>query len=462
MPGVVRYEIPPERRAALNAAVLRVTFDPALAERYDGVELLTPGSLLLDRILEDASSRGHHCVARVKAGEGSSEKEVLAANLSFRNATPEVSTSKRDLVPYMLFTFRATMITDEKDELLETVLLNSESLREHRVSDLFFEEALALPEEPLVGKQDIQSLYIAACECIEEKIGKAVAECRESARGRLAEEEQRIKDYFAGLTREAQESKYPEQAKAAIEAYAAEESKRLDEARLKYSLDARVRLVGVRTIMVPTVKMAVHLTGRKKGRELGLQYDEVSLEIPPPKCDACGTEMKELGLCDEGHVVCVRCERKCAVCDRTSCQACAEDLRVSDKCAQCGKLLCELHAVRDDFGLGIYCPDHVVDCPSCGKKASGSFVARCERCSQRYCFLCVAAKGKTCSTCRSLAAVAVDDADVARVKSQSAFSGKFGKWKAAGNRRFTIVEGRSMLAKRTFVLDKEGRLVWEG
>jgi len=462
VPGVVRYEIPPERRAALNAAVLRVTFDPALGEKYDGVELLTPGSLLLDRIIEDASSRGHHCVARVQVGNESSEREVLAANLSFRNATPEVSSSKRDLVPYMLFTFRITLITDEKTELLETVVLNCDSLREHQVRDMFFEEALALPEERLGGKLDIQSLYAAACENIEKRIGKVVADCRERARGRLAEEEQRIKDYFAGLAREAQESKYPEQAKAAIEAYSAEERKRLEEAQLKYSLDARVRLVGVRTIMVPTVKMAVLLTGRKKGREIELQYDEVSLEIPPPRCDACGTEMKELGLCDEGHLVCGECERKCAVCDRVSCQACAENLRVSDKCAQCGRLLCELHAVRDDFGLGVYCPDHMTECPSCGKKASGSFVARCGRCNQRYCFLCVAAKEKSCSTCRSLTGVSADSADVARVKSQSAFAGKFGKWKAARNRKFTIVEGRAMLAKRTFVLDMEGQLVWEG
>jgi hypothetical protein len=462
VPGVVRYEIPPEHRAALNAAVLRVTFDPALTEKYDGVELLTPGSLLLDKIIEDASSRGHHCVARVKSGEGSSEKEVLVANLSFRNATPEVSSSERDLVPYMLFTFRATMITDEKTELLETVLLNSESLREHRVSDLFFEEALALPEEPLAGKQDIQSLYVAGCERIENKIGRAVADCRESARGRLAEEEQRIEDYFAGLTREVQESKYPEQAKAAIEAYAAEESKRLEEARLKYSLDAKLKLVGVRTIMVPTVKMAVRLTGRNKGGEIELQYDEVSLEIPPPKCVACGTEMTELGLCDEGHVICAKCEQMCAICDRVSCQACEEIFRVSQKCAQCGRLLCEVHAMRDDFGLGIYCPEHIVDCPFCGKKASGSFVARCERCNQRYCFLCVAAKEKSCGTCRSLTTVAGDDADVSRVKSQSAFSGKFGKWKVAKNRRFTIIEGRSMLARRMFVMDKEGKLVWEG
>jgi len=462
VPGVVRYEVPPERRNALNAATLRVTFDPALAEKYDGVELLTPGSLLLDRIFEDASGSGHHCIAKVQAGDESSVSEVLAANMSFRNAKAEVSSSTRGPVPYTLFTFRISLVTDEKTELLDNVLLNCDSLREHHSSDLFFEEALALPEGRLETGRDMRSIYTAACEVVEKRIDAIVTGCRDSAKGRLAEEEKRIEEYFSGLKREAQDSKYPEQAKAAIEAYAAEEAKRLEEARLKYSLDAKVRLVAVRTILVPTVRMKVRLTGRKKEKEIELQYDEVSLDVPPPACEACGTEMSEPGLCDEGHVICTKCERRCSVCDRTSCQVCVEGLRVSEKCAQCGRLLCEHHALRDDFGLGIYCPDHTTECPSCGKRASGSFVARCERCSQKYCFLCVAAKGKTCSTCRSLAIVAGDDSNVARVRSQSAFSGRFGKWRVAMNRKFTIVEGRSMLARRIFVLDKEGRLIWEG
>jgi len=245
-------------------------------------------------------------------------------------------------------------------------------------------------------------------------------------------------------------------------AYAAEEKKRLEEAALKYRLDADVRLVGVRTILVPTVRMAVDFRGSGKGREMELEYDEVSLEIPPTRCQGCDLEMKDVGVCDEGHVICSKCERKCAICDRLTCLACEQGVQITEKCGQCGRLLCASHAVRDDYGLGIYCQDHIVDCPSCGKKASGSFVARCGRCNQKYCFLCVGAKEKSCGTCRSLAAVSTDDAEVAKVKSQSAFSAKFGKWRKAGNRRFTVVEGRSMLAKRTFVLDKDGRLVWEG
>ncbi len=462
VPGIVRYELPPDRRAFLDASTVRVTFDPALAEKFEGVELLTPGSLLLDRIIEDASSRGHHCVAKIETKESPPEKDILAANLVLRNAVAEITSSRRGPVTHLLFTFRVTLVTDEKTELLENILVNSESLREHHAGDLFFEEALALPEEPPAGGKKLKSVYDAACEALETRIQSAVAESRDGAAKRLEGEEQRIRDYFTGLMREAKESRYLDHAEAAIAAYSAEEKKRLEEAALKYRLEADVKLVGVRTILVPNVRMAVSFKGGRKSRETELEYDEVSLEIPPMRCEGCDVELKDAGVCDEGHIICARCEQKCALCDRLSCSACAENLQISQKCAQCGRLLCGAHAIRDDYGLGIYCSDHVVDCPSCGKKASGSFVARCGKCSQKYCFLCVGAKEKSCSTCRSLTAVSADDAEVARVKSQSAFSAKFGKWRKAGNRRYTIVEGRSMLAKRTFVLDQDGRLVWEG
>ena len=462
VPGVFRYDIPPERRGGLNSPSVRVTFDPSMAERYEGVELLVPGSLLLDRIFQDASSHGHHCVAKVEGGKSPPAADVLAANLSFGGVKNEVLTTSSLEIPFYLFTFRVSLVTDERIEMLEHVLINSRSLREHRADEMFFQESLALPEEGLPGAENAHDLYVAACDALELKVASAVGACRENSRTRLHEEEVRIREYFGGLVKEAERSKYPPQAAAAIEAFRAEEEKRLEEARSKYKLEATVRLVGARTILVPTTAMSVRLTGSGKSREIHLEFDEVGLEIPPPKCEGCGLEIKEIGLCDEGHVTCRDCEKACAFCNHLSCKACGESLVVSQKCAECGRWLCGTHALRDDFGLGMYCPEHIVECSACGKKASHSFVTRCRTCNQKYCFLCVAAKDKSCNTCRSVTATTENDADVKVVKTQSAFAEKYAKWRKAKNRRFVILEGRAMLSRRTFVLDDKGKLVWEG
>jgi len=462
VPGVQSYEIPPERRAVLNVAAIRVTYDPALVERYDSVELLTPGSLLLDKIIEDATARGHHCVAKVEEGEAPPPDEVLAASLRLRRTKAEIISSSKAQVPYFLFSFHVTLVVDEKVETLEHVFLNSRSLREHRLQDMLFEESLALPEEPLAAPVDLSRAYAAACGVLEENVAGVVASTRDSATKRLGEEIERIKRYFAGLVEEAKTSKYPAQAAAAIEAYEAEEEKRFQEARLKYALDASVRLVGVRTILVPTTSLRVKLSGIGVTKEIGLEYDEVGFDIPPPRCEACGKDVDDVGLCGGGHIICTKCEISCAFCDRVSCGRCTIADKVSQKCTQCGRLLCGAHACKDDFGLGIYCPEDVMECPSCGRNASQSFVARCAKCSQRYCFLCVTKKERTCATCRGLQAIDQNDADVESVRSQSAFAGRFGKWRKAKNRRHTIIEGRSMLSKKTFVLDDKGKLIWEG
>lgn len=463
VPGVVHYEMPPERRSGLNASSLEVTLDPALVERYDGVELLISGSLLLDRILDDASTRGHHCVAKAEASGAPPPAEVLAANLKLRNVSADIVSTENPDLPYFLFIFRLTMVTDEKTEFLDQVLVSSRSLSEHPVRELFLDESLALPEEPIEKQGRLLEAYYAACGFFEKNVAPAVSACRDSAKRRLEEETNRIKEYFSGLMREAQESKYPQQAAAAVKAYEAEEEKRLEEARLKYSLDAKVKLVSVRTILVPTVLLTARLTAPGTSKDVKLEYDEIGLEIPPLKCEACSTEMVDVGLCGEGHLVCSKCERVCVVCRRVSCPVCGEASKISKQCTECGRPLCDVHAVKDEFGLGSYCPDHILACPSCGRNASAAFVARCRRCNQKYCFQCVAARGeKVCATCRAMESAGAGDKDVSLVISQSAHAARFSKWRKAANRRFKIVEGKSLLARRTFVLDEKGVLVYEG
>ena len=463
VPGVAHYEIPSGRRSWLNASSLEVTLDPALVERYDNVELLIPGSLLLDRILEDASSRGHHCVARAESGGAPPPAEVLAANLRLRNAKAEIVSEEGLDLPYFLFTFRLTMVTDEKTEFLDQVLVSSRNLSEHSVAELFLEESLALPEQPIEKQERLFEAYYVACGFFEKNVAPAVSACRDSANRRLELETTRIRDYFSGLMREAQESKYPQQAALAVKAYEAEEKKRLEEARLKYSLDAKVRLVSVRTIMVPTVLLTARLTASGVSKEIKVEYDEIGLEIPPLRCEGCSTEMVEVGLCAEGHLVCSKCERVCVVCRRVSCPICGEPSAVAKKCAECKRPLCDRHAVKDEFGLGSYCPDHILACPSCGRNASAAFIARCRRCNQKYCFQCMAARGeKVCATCRAMELAGAGDKDVSSVKSQSTDAAKFSKWRKAVNKRFKIIEGKSLLTRRTFVLDENGVLVYEG
>ncbi len=461
VPGIVRYEIPPERREGLNASTLRTTFDPALVERYEGVEIITPGSLVLDRILEDATSRGHHCVGRVEASMSPPVGDVLGANIKVKGARSEIVSTRKEQAPYFLFAFKVTLVTDEKTELLEEVLVNSRSRVGHRVKELFLEESLALPEE-ISPNGDLHGSYKAACEILERHIVDRVEEVIRNAQEKREDEVSRINGYFNGLVREAMESKMPHQLGSVLKALDDEREKRLDEAGAKYDLNSRVRLVSVRTILVPTTVVVVRLVGQEASREMRLEYDEIGLDVSSQKCEGCERETLDISFCGRGHVVCEHCERTCALCGRISCIACEAAGKPLHACAECSRALCDAHAVGDDIGHGEYCPSHILDCPSCSKNASRAFVARCSKCNQKYCFLCVGKRQRLCATCRALSVVRSSDEDVKLVIKKSVAGAKFTKWSKAKNKRFTIVEGRSLLSKKTFVIDRKGNLVWEG
>ena len=131
--GALAVRWPPTHAAKFGPGTT-VAFDPLVAETSNA-ELCVVGSDLLDRILADASGRGFHCVARVDEENAAPAEDVLAANLKFPNARPSVATIDRGLAAYLLFNFRVTLVTDEKRELVKSVLLNARTLQEHAAVD---------------------------------------------------------------------------------------------------------------------------------------------------------------------------------------------------------------------------------------------------------------------------------------------------------------------------------------
>ena len=67
-PGVFRATLPESLRPAFEGVdSIRLTFDPAVATSRAQVDLAAVGSYLMDRIVEDATRGGWHCVARIEA-----------------------------------------------------------------------------------------------------------------------------------------------------------------------------------------------------------------------------------------------------------------------------------------------------------------------------------------------------------------------------------------------------------
>ena len=451
--GALAVRWPPTHAGTFGPSTT-VAFDPAVAEA-SRAELCVVGSDLLDRILRDAMGRGFHCVARVDAEDDPPAEEVLAANLSFRNARAEVTRTEKRAVPYELFNFRATLTTDEKVDLLRSVLLNPETLQEHAAVDIFLEESLTLPEESVATVADLAAMYRAACSALERSIQPDVAAMRAKAGAILAEELSRIEAFYDESIKEL----YASRTQAPLEAegaFRAERGRRVEEARRKYALSATARLVNARTILIPTTTMQVRVSNARASRDLGLEYDAVNLEVKHLPCESCGTPSDAWYLCSRGHLACDACDRTCAFCDHVVCAKCAPE--VFEACTACRKDACPDHAFTDEIGRKAYCEDHIHACAICSRMVGPPYVRACGLCGQSYCAVDVEASGR-CVTCRALAAIPATHADVRQVTATKGEPRNLTKWLRGENGKFTILVGRGAVFQYLYVMDKNGAVL---
>lgn len=451
--GALRVQWPPTHVAAFGRET-RLSFEPAVAAAADA-ELCVVGSDLLDRILADASTRGLHCVARVDAAGGPTPDDVVAANLAFPNAEATVLASERGVVPYVLFSFRVSLVTDEKREQFRSILVNAETGEPHRVADVFLEESLTLPEEPVVSGADLVGAYRAACLALERAILPDVDGVRTHARALLAEELARIEGFYEASIQELYEGRAREPLEAE-RVLRAERERRTDEARRKFRLVVEARLVNARTILIPTTTLRLRVASLRAATEVGLEYDAVNLETNRPTCASCGARTTVAFLCRGGHLVCEGCRQGCAFCDDAACRTCAPSLIV--RCDACVRPLCPDHAHVDAIGRRPYCGEHARSCAICGRTVGPPYWTPCGLCGQHYCAACVGTGGR-CATCRELAEASVEDPDIVRVLAEPGSPKGATRWLRGANGRVTVVVGRGRVFEHVFVLDREGRIV---
>jgi len=453
--GALAVRWPPTHAARFGPSTT-VAFDPLVAEASNA-ELCVVGSDLLDRIVADASGRGFHCVALVDAENEPPRGEVLTANLNFPNARASIVAGEEGLVPYLLFNFRVTLTTDEKRELVRSILLNAVTLQEHPAVDIFLRESLTLPEareDTLLAEQSILNTYRSACGALERAILREVEQVRGKASAFLSTELQRIDAFYENSIKElyAGRTQTPLEAEKELRA---ERERRVDEVRRKLEFSVAAKLINVRTILVPTVTLRVSLANSRASKDLDLEYDAVTLETNRPACESCRAPTGTIHLCSRGHIACDACERRCDFCDEVVCSKCAPE--VLSPCASCIRKGCPDHTFVDEIGRKTYCQDHIHTCAICRRMVGPPYVKPCRVCSQSYCAVCVEEQGR-CTTCRTLAAVADAHKDVARVQ---AFPGapKGVRWLRGQNGEYTILLGKGAVFQHLFVLDSKGALV---
>ena len=456
-PGVFGASLPESLRTAFDGAdSIRIAFDPEKAATTARVDLVAEGSYLLDRIVEDATRIGWHTVARIEAPE-TPPADMIVGSVRPKNATVTVACAVTDSVPHLLFNFRIRMMTDERIDRFESVLIDTRTGKERGCAPCLFEERLALPEEGVVDWAGIADAYRLACGALEARVQLDAQAFRDQADSLRRSEMERITSYFERSVNEALDSKGAGGAEA--RALELERERRLAEAEEKYRFTGEAELCNVRTVLLGVTRADVSLAHRGAHRVISMEYDSANLQVPPMFCEVCGAAAAEPVLCFGGHIAGPECVMGCAFCDRVHCRTCIGTEGAIAACATCHRSVCPDHAEVCALSRRAYCPDHIHTCAICGRTVGPEYVARCGSCEQSYCVVCISPPAERCLTCRSLGVSPSDDPVIATLRKRDPSLARVAKWRRASNQRFTVLVARGLVWNVLLVVDPSGTVL---
>jgi len=299
--GVLWVRVPEALRQELEVpADVALVFDPERAGEF-GAELVAPGSFVLERLLALAMRRGRWDVGRLSGlPEGwafSALKETGVPRDWLSLAV--VSAEAEDWIG--VFTFRVTLVSDEKRESFYAIAVSQASEEGWEVP---FERAAAVLESaPFPREVDLEPMYRTACDTLRRRTEAAVDSFRRMSLSALEEEVRRIFAFFDGTAREVSAAG-PEGADDLLRALEAERDRRLAEALERFEPHAMASLCGIRLVGAPAATVRVDPPGRAP---MEVRVDAFTRIPRGFRCGRCGKPEGPWAFPPGGSVVCLPC-----------------------------------------------------------------------------------------------------------------------------------------------------------
>ncbi len=345
-------------------AFQRLSFDQPEVPDAD-VVYLSQGHPWVDRLVEwmhrsPAPARVYINTVRL---EKQDLAEVARRALGFPNARlteDPMATQARVLGHYVHFTFKVTLVTDEKHEHLVSVLLDAQNgwpvsaaaiLRQAPLEDkpAFAHLSSAAPRwiaaESSLVPTALDGLLQRARTAVLAEMAEVLDAVRRRSTRYLGLDQARLEQYYDDLARDLQRrlQRSDDERRPALQdklaAVQAERERKLADAEARYRLRIDLELITAQVIVQPKLILPMRIKNRNASVERFVVWDPLMHEVEPLACDVCGQPGRTLYLCTEGHLAHERCllEEQCVDCKRVYCRLCREQMGV---CAVCGRATC--------------------------------------------------------------------------------------------------------------------------
>jgi hypothetical protein len=373
----------------------RLAFEEEEGENSDGgITHLSYGHPLVEEIAEATLATPSNALLHVNAVR--LEKPGLAdlARQSIILANARLTTGPRQvearaLHHYMRFSFKAALITDEKQERLVSVLMDAQNgyavpeladLEHHTIleaENAFKNLSVAPPrwlssEPHPLSRSVFEGLLERATHAAQDALADPIAHLTRRTTRFLELDRARLEQYYDDIERDLrrrrdrasdEQRRTPLQDK--LEAAQAERQAKLADVEAKYRLRVELELLNLLVVTVPKLTLQVEIKHRTAGVTRSVVWNPLLHRIEPLPCDVCGQPAVRLTLCNGDHLVhtdgdcLLAAERQCIDCKRLFCRLCADEM---DACVVCGRPVCRYSLNHcDECGRGV-CREHVGLC----------------------------------------------------------------------------------------------------
>lgn len=360
----------------------RFTFTPeAGAEK--GATTLYYGHPLVETIVFELRQRPANTLFFINPPrlEKPGLRELVEKTFTFPNARPAAGHTQRTrLYHYVCFNIKASLVSDEKRELLiqlwmhlqggyrvpgseiqTRVVLETENASPHLDAAPPGWRALQPKENPL-SSETLTALLERVRLAVLDEIAPTLETAQKRSRHFLDLDRARLTDYYAGLRRDLEKrlSKVEDGRRpvlvAKLAALQTERQSKLADAEQKYHMRLDLELINLAIIAQPKIELDVEISKRGVTAQRRAAWDPVRHILEPLVCGVCGQPGEGLHLCESGHLAHTDClAPQCSDCKRTFCRLCAEKVHtcvVCDApvcvhsltcCKTCGRETCQKH-----------------------------------------------------------------------------------------------------------------------
>jgi hypothetical protein len=354
----------------------------------DGVTLLYYGHPLVEVIVEELrrqAASGLFFINNVRLEKpglyATIEKSLAVTNARVFKTADAVE--RRRLYHYVCFNFKASLISDEKRELILPVWMHLQggyAVKENEIKRLaildgepqFKHLDLAEPTwamgKPL-SLEVLQVLFERAVQAAQDQLGPNLESLRTRLQHYLELDQARLSQYYDDLAKDAEKrlknAGDDERRQALNEKLAVvvnERQAKLADVEQKYHLRVDLELVNLAVIAQPKLDLSVEIKRRGASTLRQVVWDPLLHRVEPLVCDVCGLPGENLSLCEEGHLAHTGClAPQCVECKRIYCMKCSDQVQ---SCVVCRQPVCEHSLVRCPTCKRVTCHEHVDLCHS--------------------------------------------------------------------------------------------------